>query len=113
MEKLSMHIFNRTLRNVKHNIGNGYVCEEEKCLSLDNQYTKDILKRETALKWVKEKGEDIANVILNDFKSKYIVTSKDYPQLNIILNNNTRFTKIIDSDNNYFVYKISTPSNAK
>jgi len=55
----------------------------------------------------KKEGDEIANTIVVDFMSHYIVSSKDYVYLNNVLDNNKHFQKVVnDSNNGLYVYKI-------
>ena len=56
--------------------------------------------------WLKEKGENIANAVINDFKSHYIVSTGDYTRLNLVLDSSKRFEKVFTSSNQFFVYKV-------
>jgi hypothetical protein len=88
------------------NVGNGYVCEKEKCPELDTEQNSSFRTKDLFSKWTKEEGDKIAETIVNDFKSHYIVSSNNYSYLNSVLNNNNHFRKILNSNNSYFIYKI-------
>ena len=88
------------------NVGNGYVCETEKCPDQVALRNKSFNRKDLFRKWTKEEGDKIANVVMTDFKSNYIVSSNDYGYLNNVLDNNKHFQKVVNSNNQYFVYKI-------
>ena len=95
------------------NISKGYVCETEKCPEKDLERDRSFRKRDLFLKWSKNEGDKIANTIINDFKSHYVVSSKEFGYLNNVLDNNKNFKKVVNSKDQYFIYRILTPLNEK
>ena len=87
-------------------IANGYLCEEETCNDQEIKRNHDLKKEESAIKWEKDQGDKIAEVMKKEFKTHYIVSSKDYGYLNIVLENNKNFQKVLNSNNFYYIYKI-------
>ncbi|MDP1728723.1 MAG: hypothetical protein Q8L27_00785, partial [archaeon] len=113
LEPKLTYLYNPRLYWLWQNIAKGYVCETEKCPEIEQRDVKEMRNREKALPWIKEKGNNIADVVINDFKSHYIVSSRDYVQLNNVLNNSKRFEKVLDSRGQYFIYKVLPSENAK
>lgn len=90
------------------NISMGYVCDREKCVEQQKEIIIVSNKNNIELQkeWYRKNGDKIADTIVNDFKSHYIVTSKNYSLLNNILNNNSSFERVLNSNNQYYIYKI-------
>jgi hypothetical protein len=88
------------------NIGKGYVCESETCPEIEKQDNKEMRNMKNVFFWIEKKGNSIANVLINDFHSNYIVSSKENVQLNNVLNNSKRFERVVNSENNYFLYRV-------
>jgi hypothetical protein len=89
-----------------HISNNGYVCDIEECPNMDRiskfMQKKDITKKE----WYKKAGDAVANTIQSDFKSSYVVTSKQFANLNTIMDNNDSFEKVFSDQENLLIYKI-------
>jgi hypothetical protein len=86
----------------------GYLCNKEKCDEL-NQEMKYFLKKDERKKiWYEKEGKLIADSIRSDFKSRFIITSKDFKNLNNIVDNSIYFEKVYTDNiyNQFFVYKI-------
>ncbi len=88
------------------NIGNGSVCEKEECPEEKELQGKILKDKKLALTFLKDQGDKIAKIVVNDFKSHYIVSSNSYKSLNNILNNSKHFEKVLNSQNFYYIYKI-------
>lgn len=88
------------------NISAGYVCEVEKCPEIEKDSNAKIRDKTEYSNWTKSNGNKIADVIINDFQSHYIVTSSSYNVLNFTLNNSKRFERVVNSNDKYFVYKV-------
>lgn len=107
LEPKLVYLYDSRLYWLWQNIGNGYVCENEVCKDKEMQRNKYLKKQNLAIEWEEKEGNKIAETIINKFKSHYIVSSKNYPYLNIILSNNKNFEKVVnDTNNGLFVYKI-------
>ena len=87
------------------NLSKGYVCDTENCPKIDQIEQKEMRNKKNKV-WLKEKGENIANAVINDFKSHYIVSTGDYTRLNLVLDSSKRFEKVFTSSNQFFVYKV-------
>jgi hypothetical protein len=96
-----------------NNISKGYVCEVEKCPEIEQEINKQLRNRDALFEWLQKEGESIADVIINDFKSHYIISSTDYSQLNNVLNSSKRFERVLNSQDQYYIYKILPSENAK
>jgi hypothetical protein len=88
------------------NIQKGYICEIEECLKEDEVLIDLTQNKKNFDFWYKEQGDKIAKTVLNDFQSKYIISSADFSLLNNVLDNNKNFEKVLSSDNYLFIYKI-------
>jgi hypothetical protein len=106
LEPKLTYLYNPRLYWLWQNIGKGYVCENEKCPEIEQRDTQEMRDKEEILPWIKEKGNNIADIVISDFKSHYIVSSRDYVQLNNVLNNSKRFEKVLNNKDQYFIYKI-------
>jgi hypothetical protein len=84
----------------------GYACEYNNCQEVEKLNYKNLRDKNRILSWTQEKGDIIADIIINDFKSHYIVSSINYVNFNNVLNNSNRFEKVLNSNNKYFIYKI-------
>lgn len=89
------------------NVGYGYVCEEEKCEEKESIRDGNLRNDDMVLKWAETEGDKIAEVVTQEFKSNYIVTSGDFSYLNYVLNNNQKFEKVVETPDRLYVYKIS------
>ncbi len=91
-----------------HIASQGYVCAVEKCPEKDAEQRLAFKKNDTAVAWYKKEGRAIADVLQKDFSSRYIVSGKDYRQLNILLDNNKEIFNNVSRDTvfGYLVYKI-------
>ena len=106
LEPKLTYLYNPRLYWLWQNLSRGYVCGNEKCLEIEQKDSKEMRNKETVLPWIKEKGNNIADVVINDFKSHYIVSSNEYVRLNNVLNNSKRFEKVLTSHNQYYIYKV-------
>lgn len=97
--------YNNRLYFLWSHIGEGYVCEVEKCPDQISSLQK-IRDKKFAFKWFTEQGDLLSKVMIDDFNSHYIVSSKDYSNLNNILNNNKHFKLVLNDKNKYFIYKV-------
>ena len=90
----------------------GYVCDTETC---DTQQTaKDKALHGTVAeqkKWYVDQGNAIAGVLLNDFHSKYLISTSDYTSLEYVLDNNHRFKRVLTDDTRY-IYEVEATSTA-
>jgi hypothetical protein len=91
-----------------HISNDGFLCEQENCDALKYNKKRNFRNEEKKKEWIKVEGNKIAGSILADFKSKYVITSKDFINLNEIMNNSDRFEKVYTDDiyNYHFVYKV-------
>ncbi|MEI6022846.1 MAG: hypothetical protein WCQ32_03350 [bacterium] len=89
------------------NIGRGYVCDTENCPTTVQAQSKAFGNKKLRDAWVLDQGNSIADTISTDFKSNYIVSASMYSNLNYVLDNNKRFTKVITTDDTYFLYRIN------
>lgn len=106
LEPKLTYLYNPKIYWLWSNIAKGYVCDQENCpdiQQIDNRNLRDKTKYQA---WIKEKGDNIANTVIDTFKSHYIVSASYYTRLNGVLNNSKRFEKVVDSGGQYFVYKV-------
>jgi hypothetical protein len=88
------------------NISNfGYVCLQEQCDNIQAQQNYFFRNSERKKLWYKDEGNKIADIIKNDFKSRYIITAPTLKNMNDVLDNNDRFEKVY-SDSIYKEYSI-------
>lgn len=107
LEPRFLYVYSHSLYWKWHHIGyDGYVCKESSCPKIKE--LSDLSNRKSSYKdtWNKDMGEEIANTIINDFKSHYIVSSRTNPSLNNVLNNSSRFKQVVSSNNDVYLYKI-------
>lgn len=106
LEPKLMYLNNPNLYRLWANIQKGYICDQIECLAED-QRLRQVLKDKNLEKvWYQEQGDKIANIIKNDFKSSYIVSSRNFLLLNNVLDNNKHFEKVVNDQDYLFVYKI-------
>lgn len=84
----------------------GYVCDTDKCPETQTAMYSMTRNPTTADQWYKTQGDLIALVLLNDFKSSYIVTSYQYPYLNAVLDHNNHFKKVYGGNRVYYIYSV-------
>lgn len=106
LEPKLTYLYSPRLYWLWQNIANGYVCEVEKCPEIEKESNTKIKSKKDYKAWTESNGEKIADTIINDFQSHYIVTASNYNILNFTLNNSKRFEKVVSSNDKYFVYKI-------
>jgi hypothetical protein len=106
LEPKLTYLYNPRLYWLWSNIKYGYLCEEEKCPEINQKYITENRNKKVISPWIIKDGDNIANSIITDFKSHYIVSSSDYFQLNNILNNNKHFKMVLNSHNQYYIYKV-------
>jgi hypothetical protein len=89
-----------------HIVQNGYVCEVQDCPAL--QVASERIEKNEKIKkeWNKVQGDQIATTILQDFKSRYIISSEDFAIFNQVLDNNKHFKKVYGEEKRYFIYQI-------
>ena len=86
---------------------NGYICDVEKCDDKTNEQRLAFKRQLTKDEWVKNEAGLATAVLLNDLKSKYMVTSRSYPFLNTILNDSLHFKRAY-YDQFYAIYEVNT-----
>lgn len=86
----------------------GYICSQPECSDIQNQQTYSLRNDERKKIWYNKEGNAVADAIANNFKSHYIVTSKEFARLNELMSNNDRFERVYTDNiyNSFFVYKI-------
>ncbi len=113
LEPKLTYLYSPKLYFLLDNISKGYLCESEKCIEKENERDLVFRKRSLLGKWITDEGNRIAEVVVNDFESHYIISSRDYPYLNAILDNNKNFKRVVNSKDQYYLYQILPPINAK
>lgn len=89
-----------------HISSDGFVCLEEKCEEKEKDKKEALKNDETKKKWFKEEGDNIANVLMTDFKTHYVVISKEFPSLKDLMDNNSHFKQVLNDKDTLFIYKI-------
>ena len=90
-----------------HISSDGYVCSIQDCPEIKNEMQTALRKKSSENKWYETEGGDIANSIIKDFQSHYIISSSQFKALNNILDNNRRFVKVFDSQTGVFIYRVN------
>lgn len=91
----------------EHISRNGYICDTEKCDKQDKILIEARKNNDSLLKWAKEQGNNIADVLEKDFHSSVVVSSTDYLYLNYVMEHSERFErKLYSADYGYYVYKV-------
>ena len=87
----------------------GYMCDQEICDQLNEKQQFYLRKDDRKETWYSQQGELIANAIKNEFKSRFIVTSKQMVRFNALMDNNSRFEKVYTDEiyNTYLVYRVN------
>lgn len=106
LEPKLTYLYSPRLYWLWQNIAKGYVCEKESCPDVESESTIKIRNKKEYVAWTRDNGNKIADIIINDFQSHYIVSSTEYAELNFTLNNNKRFKRVVNSNNKYFVYRV-------
>ncbi len=86
----------------------GYLCLHQSCDLVQAQQRYYLRNEKLKKIWYEKEGDTVANYIVNNFKSHYVVTSKNFTALNDLMNNSERFERVY-ADNGYgefFIYKI-------
>jgi hypothetical protein len=86
-------------------VAKGYLCDAEECRGRKALFEKAWRSEKGKAAWAKSEGDILEAVLLRDFHSRYVVTSKDYDKLNYILDNNIKFRKAW-SDRTYMIYEV-------
>ncbi len=87
---------------------NGYVCSTENCPSEDDASELALNNPLKNKSYFVNEGKQIKKVLEDDFKSKYIVTSKDYLALNDVLDLSGEFKKVYTESGYYYIYEIKS-----
>ena len=106
MEPRSFYVYDEALYWKWIHVRYGYVCSVEECLDKDNQETIALRNPTTSKAWYKTEGDAMAAMMVNDFKTHYVMSSYQYPTLNEILDNNKHFKKVYGGNRKYYIYKI-------
>lgn len=106
LEPKLTYLYDQRIYFLWFHIGGGYVCEVEICEDKVNAIKNAFDDEKTKAIWAKEEGDKIADALLNDFKSSYIVTSREYETLTEILKQNERFELLTSPYGYYFLYKV-------
>jgi hypothetical protein len=80
----------------RHISGGGYVCRSEQCDQMESRQQAVVASDNDEVKkaWAKERENEVADAIRNDFSSSYIVTSDDFSALAIVLREGGRFEEV-------------------
>jgi hypothetical protein len=90
-----------------HISDHGYVCRIEKCEDVKKEALDAYRKDTAAADWAKKEGSAIADELLNTFKSKYVVTSKQHLPLNFVMDHSDRFErKLYNAEYGYSIYEV-------
>lgn len=107
LEPRFMYAYNQRLFWLWYNISfYGGVCETDQCGELQVAARSALLHPETAGAWYRKSGDAIAEVLKNEFHSRYIVSSYAQRALNTVLDNNKHFEKVYGGDRAYYIYRV-------
>lgn len=85
---------------------NGYVCAEDGCPSKLSQ-SKLMNNKKLKDKWYALEGEEVADTIIHDFNSHYVVVSKlANKDLVDLMDHSDRFTKELETESQYLIYGV-------
>ena len=88
----------------------GYICDTDICDAQESAQ-RSALHNTPAnqKKWYVEQGNAIADALLGDFHSSYLVSSSDYTSLEYVLDNSPRFKRVYDDAGKY-IYEVEASS---
>ncbi len=88
----------------------GYVCDTEICDAQQTAKVKALKGSQTEKKqWYVDQGNAIADVLLSDFHSRYLISTSDYSSLEYALDNSRRFERVL-TDNAKYIYEVEATS---
>jgi len=106
LEPRFMYAYNHGLYwRWSHISNDGYLCDSELC-PISNKFNKLSESRKLTNGWYEKQGNLIANSILNNFESKYVITSSNYKNLISLMDHSSRFGKQLETNNGYYIYKV-------
>ena len=86
----------------------GYLCEEESCKSLAAEFAHAQKDEPLFEEWAQSNGDMIADYIIDEFESHYIIVSDKYGNFRKALENSERYDEVYNTPAQpYSVYKIS------
>ncbi len=87
----------------------GYFCLTEGCSDLEEEKQMVLRKDDQAKEWYEKQGNLTADFIKTYFRSRFVITSKEFQNLNKVLDNSGRFKKAYTDTvyNKFFVYEIN------
>jgi glycosyltransferase involved in cell wall biosynthesis len=107
LEPRFLYVYNERLYWMWWNLSQkGFICPQETCADIENVRNTLLPKKDLAPKWYKAAGDDIAKALLNDFHSRYIISSDKYIPLNLVLDNNKHFKKVYGEGKANFIYEV-------
>lgn len=91
----------------QHISQNGYVCHEELCEELNREFGKVIKDDTLSEDWIYIHGNNIADYVIENFNSHYIIVSDEFNNLKTILENSERYDEVYNTPMQPFsVYRI-------
>jgi hypothetical protein len=107
LEPRFMYTYDQRLFWLWYNISfYGGICETDQCDELQAAARSARQHPDTAGRWYRQSGDAIAEVIKNEFHSRYIVSSYAQRALNTVLENNRHFEKVYGGNRTYYIYRV-------
>ncbi len=88
----------------------GIACTAEDCTAALTLRTEALKKTATADSWYEAQGDAVARALVNDFNTRYVVSSYQYSNLNDVLDHSSKFKKVYGGDRTYYVYEVERQS---
>lgn len=84
----------------------GFVCSRETCADLEAQAAFALTHPEDSGRWYREQGDAVAETLLTEFTSRYVVSSYEFVAMNALLDTSKRFKKVYGGNRTYYVYEV-------
>jgi len=109
IEPRFLYTYNPSLYWLQTHISqNGYVCNTQTCDGLQKAEVTAFSHASTSLTWAQVQGDKIAQSLVHDFQSQYVVTSKDYKIFDYVMDHNKHFKQVFyDPQFEYSIYKVT------
>jgi hypothetical protein len=106
LEPMLMYKYNPRLYWLWQNMGGGIVCDKARCPDLEKNFDTQLSNKKTADAFIVSSSNALADTFTQDFKTRYVVSSRNLGRLNYILDKSKHFKKVISTDDTYFLYKV-------
>ncbi len=110
LEPRFLYVYSNELYFKWSHIEEGYFCAKESCPEVVEELAGVTRRSSLHAAWYQKQGNLLADSILSDFHSSYIMTSNGMMNLNLILDNNNRFNKVLSTVGGYYIYHIKKQS---